>query len=251
MKYESIIILGFKRSGTSLLRVLLNSHPAIAIGPEIKFMQDAVKKYPATLEEFKKISERETPDFEYTDETLSEIYNSSKTADELFRKWCIKYKERTGKKIWGDKTPQNFKYLKLLSNKFPDALYVHIVRHPYDVMISSKKRQQYHGLHTIMGWFVSNWKVKFVKNKNYMFLKYEDFVNDPKLYIDKILDRLGVEKIDVLSIYQELHHGKIAKGDSWNKPIEAKARDEKVLSAKDKFLINLICFPYLKKYGYL
>lgn len=251
MKFENIIILGFKRSGTSLLRVLLNSHPEIAIGPEIKFMQTASKKYPEIFDEFKKIAEKETPDYEYSDETLSKIYNASTAADELFKNWCIEYKNRTGKKIWGDKTPQNFKYLRLLSKKFPDALYVHIVRHPFDVMISSKKRNQYHGLHTIFAWYASNWMVKFVNKKNYMLLKYENFVQNPKTFIDKILDKLEVENVDVLSLYQQVHHGKIAQGDSWNKPIKAKERDEKVLSSKDKFLIKMICFPYMKKYGYL
>ncbi len=251
MGYESIIILGFKRSGTSLLRVILNSHPAIAIGPEIKFMQVASKKYPGTLEEFIRISERDAKDFEYSKETLQKIYNAGSSADELLRNWCIEYKNRSSKKIWGDKTPQNFKYLKLLSEKFPDSLYVHIVRHPYDVMISSKKRKQYHGLHTILAWFVSNWKVKFINRKNYIFLKYEDFVKDTEVYVDKILERLDVEKIDLLSLYQKMNHGRIAEGDSWNKPIEAKARDEKILSATDKMLIKFICFPYLKKYGYI
>lgn len=250
MKFETIIILGFKRSGTSLLRVLLNSHPEIAIGPEIKFMQIASRQYPKTLDEFKKIAERETPDYEYSDETLAKIYNASTTADELFKNWCIEYKNSTGKKIWGDKTPQNFKYLNLLSKKFPNALYVHIVRHPFDVMISSKQRNQYHGLHTIFAWFASNWMVRFVNKKNYMLMKYEDFVQNPKTYIDKILDKLEVEKVDVLNLYQQVHHGKIAQGDSWNKPIKAKERDEKILSSKDKFFIQLICFPYMKKYGY-
>jgi LPS sulfotransferase NodH len=251
MGYESVIILGFKRSGTSLLRVILNSHPAIAIGPEVKFMQVASKRYPKTLEKFVRISARDAKDFEYSKETLRKIYDASSSPEDLFRNWCVEYKDRTGKKIWGDKTPQNFKYLGLLSEKFPDSLYVHIVRHPYDVMISSKKRKQYRGLHTIVAWYVSNWKVRFVKKENYIFLKYEDFIKDPAAYVDKILDRLGVEKADLLSVYQKIDHGRIAEGDSWDKPIQAKARDEKILSKKDKTLIKLICFRYMKKYGYL
>jgi hypothetical protein len=250
MTFENIIILGFKRSGTSLLRVLLNSHPDIAVGPEIKFMQEATKKYPATLEDFKAMAYREIPDYEYSDETVTRIYNASKTTEDLYRNWCMEYRENTNKKIWGDKTPQNFKYLKFLSKKFPDALYVHIVRHPLDVMISSKRRGQFHGVHTIIAWIVSNWKVRFVKNKNYMFFKYEDFVNDPKKYLDKILERLKVENVDVLSLYQNIHHGKIASGDSWDKPIEAKKRDDEILSTTDKILIRLMCNPYLRKYGY-
>lgn len=251
MSYESLIILGFKRSGTSLLRVLLNSHSKIAVGPEIKFMQWASKKFPATFEDFEKISQREKDDFEFSTETVQKIYNNSKTADDLLRNWCIEYRNKTGKEIWGDKTPQNFKYLRMLSKKFPDSLYVHIVRNPYDVMISSKKRNQYMGLHTILAWVVSNYNVRFVKKENKIFFKYEDFVKNPAYYLDIITARLGVDKENLVENYRKVDHGKIAEGDSWDKPIDAaRERNEHVLSTKDKFFIKLLCFPYLRKYGY-
>jgi len=252
MNYENLIILGYKRSGTSLLRVILNSHPDIAIGPEIKFMQRVVKKYPQTFEEFKKVAEQATNDFEYSEDSLLKIFNSSSTADELMKNWCIEYKNKSGKKIWGDKTPQNFKYLKLLSKKFPDSLYIHIVRHPFDVIKSSMKRGQYNGIQTILAWFVSNMNVRFVKNKNYIFFRYEDFVKNPNKYIDQILGELGAAKVDLLSVYQYKDHGRIAEGDSWNKPLfnESNSNQKQVLSFKDKTLVRLICFPYLKKYGY-
>ncbi len=251
MKYDSVIILGYKRSGTSLLRVLLNSHPEIAIGPEMKFMQEVVNHYPKTFSEFIKIADREIKDFEFSQESLHKIYDASTSADELMRNWCMEYKEKTGKKIWGDKTPQNFKYLKLLSTKFPGSLFVHIVRNPFDVMISSKKRKQYHGIHTIIAWLVSNIKVKFVKKENYIFFKYEDFVKKPESYLSDILTALGVQDVDLLSAYRQVNHGRIADGDSWDQPIfESKERDDTILSAKDKMLIKLICSGYLSKYGY-
>lgn len=251
MNYESIIILGYKRSGTSLLRVLLNSHPQIAVGPEMKFMQRVVKKYPADFTQFVKVTEREASDFEYTQETLKKIYDASSSADELMRNWCVEYKNKTGKEIWGDKTPQNFKYLGLLRKKFRQTLYVHIVRNPFDVMVSSKKRDQFQGMHTIIAWFVSNFQVRQIKKDNLIFFRYEDFAKDPKKHIDIILNKLGAESADLVSSYQQHNHGRMAEGDSWNKPIfEPKERDEKVLSMKDKILIKLICFPYLKKYGY-
>ena len=251
MNYNSIIILGFKRSGTSLLRVLLNSHSALAVGPEIKFMQLAVKKYPKTFEEFKEISKREAEDFEFPEATVLKIFNESKSSDDLLRNWCIEYKDKTGKKIWGDKTPQNFKYLKLLGNKFPDSLYVHIVRNPFDVMISSKKRNQFMGLHTVLAWVISNYKVRYIKKENLIFFKYEDFVKNPTYYLDIILGRLGLQNENLLENYRKVYHGKIAKGDSWDKPItESTERNNKILSARDKLLIKFFCFPYLRKYGY-
>ncbi len=252
MSVPSIIILGYKRSGTSLLRVILNSHPDIAIGPEIKFMQKIVKNFPATPEEFAEVTKKEAADFNFADEDVLDVYNNSKTADEIMFNWCNTYKEKSGKKIWGDKTPQNFKYLKMIAVKFSGSLFIHIVRHPYEAMRSAKRRNQYNGVHTICGWLFSNINVRHVNKKKYMFFRYEDFVKSPGYYVDAIQEQAGVVKTDILSSYTARDHGRIASGDSWNKPIASEKKNEpEVLSAIDKFLIKVICFRYLKKYGYI
>jgi len=83
-----------------------------------------------------------------------------------------------------------------------------------------------------------------------MFLRYEDFIKNPQQYTDPILEKLGVEKIDLASIYRNYDHGRIAEGDSWNKEIIKENRDPEVLTLKDKLLIKSICWLYLKKYRY-
>lgn len=252
INYKSIIILGYKRSGTSLLRVILNSHPDIAIGPEIKFMQRVTKSYPNNFEQFKKVTKQAADDFRYSEETLKKLFDTSSSPEELMENWCVEYRNITGKKIWGDKTPQNFKYLKLLGKKFPDALYVHIVRHPFDVIKSSIKRGEYNGVKTVLAWLVSNTRIRYVSNKHYFFFKYEDFIKDPNKYVFQVFEKLGVEKIDLLSTYQNYDHGRMAEGDSWKKPVyNANINNkEQSLSLKDKLLVKILCFSYLKKYGY-
>lgn len=251
MKYDAIIILGYKRSGTSLLRVMLNSHPDIAIGPETKFMEKVTKEYPKNFETFKKVTARETKDFEYSESDLKIIYDNSNSPAELLKNWCIAYRDKHHKKIWGDKTPQNFKYLKLISKAFPNALYIHIVRHPYDAMGSAIKRKTYRGVHTIIAWVVSNFRVNLVRSKHYIFFRYEDFIKNPLYYIEEILKELEVKKINLISKYQSEDHGRIAEGDLWNRPIDGEIRrNDKLLTPKDKLLINILCSHYLKKYGY-
>lgn len=251
MSCESIIILGYKRSGTSLLRVILNSHPEIAIGPEMKFMQKLVKKYPANVDDFIKICEKEAADFQFSPEHLAAIYNKSHSANDIMFNWCNTYKTLTGKNIWGDKTPQNFKYLKMICQNFPDSFFIHIVRHPYDAMRSAKKRKQYHGIHTICGWLFSNLAVRHVKDKKYYFLRYEDFIKNPGYNISAILAKADVKQVDLLSLYEKKNHGRMAEGDSWNMPINSSQRKEpEILSLLDKLLIKSICFYYFRKYGY-
>lgn len=252
MQYKEIIIVGYKRSGTSLLRVLLNSHPQIAIGPELKCMQQIVKRYPSTFEEFKSVCKREAEDFEYADETLKQLFNSSNNWQTLFKNWCVEYMQRTGKEIWGDKTPQNYKYLKQLSGQFPEALYIHIVRHPFDVMGSVIKKGSYNGIRTIGAWVLSNFKIKYIRNKNYMFIKFEDFIGNTEHYLNQITDKLKVQRANLLSAYLDADHGRIAPGDNWNKPVyKTAAKNDNLLSLKDKILIRLMCGHYLKKYKYI
>jgi hypothetical protein len=66
LNYNSVIILGYKRPRTSLLRVILNSPPDITIGPAIRFIQRVIKKYPENFEQFKKVTKQATDDFRYS-----------------------------------------------------------------------------------------------------------------------------------------------------------------------------------------
>jgi hypothetical protein len=249
---QPIFIIGFRRSGTSLLRVILNSHEEIAIGPEIKYLHEIIKEYPASTEDFIAVAEREIKDFEFTKEEAAECFNESKNWKEVLVNWCEKYRKKHNKNIWGDKTPQSFKYLKALKTAFPDAVYIHIVRHPLDVMGSLLKRNTYRRFRSIIGWYVANVRANNLKDKNYLFVKYEDFTQRPQIYIDQIMGKTGLTDTGILSTYYLKKHGRIAEGDIWNKPMTdaSKTQKRQLLSKGDQLLIRVICAPLLKKYDY-
>ena len=98
---------------------------------------------------------------------------------------------------WFDKTPQNIYGILLLSAVYPDAKFVHIVRHPLNV-VSSLRAGKVMGPHTIQAgintWleavsiaaeFQSAWPDRIHT------LTYEDLTTSPEPVLLALLDFLG------------------------------------------------------------
>jgi hypothetical protein len=124
-----IIIGGVHRSGTSLVRRILNSHSHIYCGPEIKFFKDWSGDYisdPIRHARFFESARSILPD----DVLLA-----------IFGKAFIEIHERaaqlSNKQRWADKNPENILYLnewqELLGEQW---LFIHVVRNPLDTLAS-------------------------------------------------------------------------------------------------------------------
>lgn len=128
-----IIIGGFYRSGTSLLRRLLNAHSHIHCPPEVKFFPDFFGLYRndplghvrffATLRSIG-LPERE----------LLQIFGSAyRDARERAARAC-------GKIRWADKVPENVLYLDRWRQILPGGFaFINMVRHPLDALGSLKE----------------------------------------------------------------------------------------------------------------
>jgi hypothetical protein len=127
-----IIIGGCHRSGTSLIRRILNAHSHIYCGPEIKFFRDFYGDYfNDSLRPFRYVATARAilPEAE-----LLEVLGWAFIA--LHERAAI----RAGKPRWADKAPENVLYLdqwqRLLGDRW---LFIHIVRHPLDTLASIKE----------------------------------------------------------------------------------------------------------------
>lgn len=130
-----IFVIGTHRSGTSLLRRVLDSHPHIACPPESFFLQH----YTSMLRD------------ESTFTGLSNLGFSEAEARKGIargaRYFHEQYRRAKEKPRWADKTPQYVFHLDTLQTLFgPACQYVFIMRHPLDVAFSIWKR----------GWTFSN-----------------------------------------------------------------------------------------------
>lgn len=124
-----VFIVGVHRSGTSLMRRILNSHRNIACPPETFFLAHyaAMARDPDTMAGF--------AGFGYSrEEALAEIARQAATMHEAFRL-------ASGKPRWADKTPQYTAILPDLLALFGTGTrFVMALRHPYDILYSIAAR---------------------------------------------------------------------------------------------------------------
>ena len=129
MKPWPIIIGGCHRSGTSLIRRVLNSHSRIHCGPEVKFFRDFYGDYfedPLRHLRFATSAQAILPEAD-----LLEILGRAFVAVHE------RAAERAGKPRWADKNPENVLYLDQWQRLLRDRwVFVHMVRNPLDTIAS-------------------------------------------------------------------------------------------------------------------
>jgi hypothetical protein len=121
-----IFVIGCGRSGTTLLRMILDSHPRISCGEETKFLidlQSIVTRYWGLLSTYG--LERA-----FWIDHIRRLYLDFQGA----------YLERRGKARWADKTPTYTPHLPFIDELFPTAQYVHLLRDGHDVVASHRER---------------------------------------------------------------------------------------------------------------
>lgn len=127
---QPIIVGGFYRSGTSLLRRLLDAHSRIHCGPEVKFFKDLRGDYLCDpLGHVRLFST--LPSLGLTPAEIEWIFGQAfVAAHELAA-------SKAGKPRWADKNPENTLYLDAWRRLLPAGFaFVHVVRHPLDALAS-------------------------------------------------------------------------------------------------------------------
>jgi hypothetical protein len=119
-------IVGAERSGTTLLRLMLDAHPDLAVPPETHFIartaeacQDASDPRQAFLETV--TSHRRWGDFRIQGDLLAQRISTIEPFDlsAALRAFYELYAERLGKPRWGDKTPNYVHRMTLIQGLLP------------------------------------------------------------------------------------------------------------------------------------
>jgi hypothetical protein len=118
--------LGAGRSGTTLLRVILDSHPNIACGTELKVIPAIANMW---------------YDFQTVQaQTLKEFFLNESDINDIFRQMIIrmleKYRLHTGKARMAEKSPNNVSFFFHLHAIFPESPLIHVIRDGRDVICS-------------------------------------------------------------------------------------------------------------------
>jgi sulfotransferase family protein len=143
-----IFVVGYQRSGTTLLQALLGAHSRIASPPETYFLMriSNLRDYYGDLRDDANLRralhdtiEPPLPLFEgcgFDEEALYErALETDRSYRALFHTVMSDFAQRHAKARWCDKTPGQ--RARQILQLFPDAQIVHIVRDPRDVIASS------------------------------------------------------------------------------------------------------------------
>lgn len=197
-----IFIVGMPRSGTTMLRSILNKHPRIAISYETHFINFWMQEHRDIDISDKKQFERFWNKFAASDRFLS-LQISKDLVFARIRKYpsinwkiifdCLmkEYANKIGKERCGEKTPAHYAFLDVLFEWYPDCRVIWMVRDPRAVAASYLQTPWSNG--SIIG-PARRWKssiqflIKREKDKRILILKYEDLVNEKVNYLEKVFN---------------------------------------------------------------
>jgi hypothetical protein len=136
------VIVGVPRSGTTLLRMMIDAHSEVAIPPETGFLPrladldragDCARAASDIITTFST-----WPDFRLDAAALRATFTrlAPLSPADAARAFYRSYAARHGKAQWGDKTPGYGLELDRIASLLPEARFIHLIRDGRDVMLS-------------------------------------------------------------------------------------------------------------------
>lgn len=222
-------IVGSARSGTTLLRLMLNAHSEVAVPPESRFITELwtgsntvqVDAFLRALDAHPRFHTWDLPISAVRDE-FEEVSESSYA--EAIAAAFRAYARVQGKNRWGDKTPRYVEHIPFLSTLWDDARFIHLIRDGRDVALSYADVP--FGPKTV-GRAASLWarRVKAGCDKGralpagrYIEVNYEDVVDDVASEIKDICDFLDLDFDPGMLEYTERARGSVLPRASMYNP---------------------------------
>lgn len=256
------------RSGTKLLRDLLNRHSQIAV-PEVESLF-----LPMFIGRFGR-------DFQFTDAGRAQVWETFTGTSfyhmmqrrqqgnpqalkaalpqvtnwaEFFNAVCLHYAPKQGPQmIYGDKTPRYLLHLPLIKELFPTARIVHIIRDPRDQVLSMKNTWNKNLFLAAEGWQQGLSRVATAKRTygdTYLEVRYEALLRDTAQTLQSITRFLGIAfEEQMTTLERPSERVGDAKGST---KVESSNLNkfEKALSKSQIKRIEALCFEQLTRLGY-
>jgi tetratricopeptide (TPR) repeat protein len=193
---QPLFVLGFPRSGTTLLEQTLSAHPRISAGDELPIINELTNLMPRMLD-----SPLSYP------EALAELWMGDHREDlDNLRDHYLRKAAQLGviprDAAWfTDKMPLNETDLGLISLLFPQSPLLHLIRHPLDVVLSVFSNVLTHGFYcayalesaarhyVLVMDLVAHYRSEL--SLRYLPVRYEDMVEDQEASIRRVLDFIG------------------------------------------------------------
>lgn len=193
-------IVGCPRSGTTLLRLMLDAHPELAIPSETHFLFAFAEHECREAISAEDLYRTVVSHFTWRDFGLeSAAFRAALKEVEPFnvttglRTFYRLYAARFGKTRWGEKTPDYGAVMPQLEAIFPEARFIHIIRDGRDVALS--KRHLWFGPGNDVQALADDWVQWIVRARNlasrcthYMEVQYEDLVTDTEMVLRTVCE---------------------------------------------------------------
>ncbi|KAA0274941.1 MAG: sulfotransferase [Acidobacteria bacterium] len=209
-------IVGVGRSGTTMLRLMLDAHPDLAIPPETHFVPDLIdaieagatpEQAVATMTAVRQWGDLHTDPADVVArwERLERF-----AAGPALRSFYEIYAERQGKPRYGEKTPAYVKSMVEIEGALPEARFIHVIRDGRDVALSRWKRTLGDKDPAPAGQVAKTWQRRIRraqrhgrKVSHYLELRYEDLVTDTEPNLRRISDFLELPWDPAMLTYYE------------------------------------------------
>ena len=204
------------RSGTTLLRLMLDNHPDMAIPQETNFVRRLWWRRAQFGDLRDPANRRRVAEWIFTDdearagrllggtirrkEAIRRVADSPPTIGSVVQTCLQLYAQAHGKPRWGDKRPSYSGFIPTLFALFPDAQYINLVRDPRGAVASQIP----------MGWdapevalpaALVRWEgavrrtdraVRGLRPDQCLDLRYEDMVRDPRRTLEQVCSFAGL-----------------------------------------------------------
>lgn len=187
-----VFIVGFPRSGTTLLELMLDAHPALQSMDERPFftiLSDQLAEHGIVVPQ--------------------DLYKLDQHACDELRKGYVSLVCSKIQRCWSaqlvDKNPLNMLWLPLIYRLFPDAKFILALRHPCDVLVSNYMQNFRAAVLAVACASMEKLATAYVTamecwlhdvelfQPNVFVSRYEDLVADPAAQTRRIADFLGLE----------------------------------------------------------
>ena len=218
-------VVGVGRSGTTLLRLMLDAHPDLAVPPETGFVPnliEAAREDEATLESLAEVltTHRRWGDFGLEIDELAVRWEALPRLgpEPVVRAFYELYAEKQGKPRWGDKTPGYSQHIRRISKVIPEARFIHLIRDGRDVALSRTSTLALKP--TPIAKAAGRWKRRLrraqhqgAKVDHYLELRYEALVSDPEGILRQVCEFIELPWDPVVLDYHERSAERLAELD--------------------------------------
>ncbi len=271
---KPIFIVSAPRSGSTLLRLILDAHPNIAI-PSPAWLYEYIRPYLYSFGDLGRESnfrelvrdmiEMPTIGRWPVEFAVDEVVAAcpARSFKAVYEYLHVRDASAKGKSRWGEKSPRNSYWIDEIKADFPDAQFIHIVRDGRDMAIDISQSVSMRPCSVLMGaqyWqhYVTAIRDSFTRldPADRYEIKYEALCADPKAELSALCEFLGEEFDSAMLRHHESNSTKAwaanAQHGSTGRPITTEYCElyKRRLPERDVRVLEGAIAELLREYGY-